>query len=229
MKMPSLRALAAVAAALLAAACSVLQAPQAPAPAIFVLDTAIAPAAAGPKRDLVLAVATPRAWPGFDTAQMAYARQPRQVEYFAKSAWADAPARMLAPVMVRALAQDGTFSAVVPWPAPVAADLRLDTEIVRLVQDFGTTPSRVELTMRVQLVDLRGKRVVAAQELSELEATGADDAAGGAAAADRALGRMLRRLADFCAERSPTPAGVAPGGGARGGLDRAQRPPEAPG
>jgi cholesterol transport system auxiliary component len=200
MKMP--RALAAFALGLVAAACSVLPGPTAQAPATFVLDTTLAPTVPGPKRDLVLAVATPRAWPGYDTPQMAYMRRPREIEYYARSAWADAPARMLGPVMVRALAQDGTFSAVVPWPAPVAADLRLDTEVVRLVQDFGTTPSRVELAMRAQVVDLRSKRVLGAGEWTELETAATDDAAGGVAAADRALGRLLRRLADFCAERS---------------------------
>jgi hypothetical protein len=52
--------------------------------------------------------------------------------------------------------------------------------------------------MRAQLVDLASKRVLAAQEWTEIEAAASDDAAGGAAAADRALARMLRSLADFC-------------------------------
>lgn len=198
--MPSLHLAAVVALGLVAGACSVLPAPPAQERTVYLLDTVLASAPAGPKRDLVLAVAPPRAWPGFDTPQMAYMRRPREIEYFSKNAWADAPSRMLAPVVARALAQDGRFSAVVPLSAQVVADLRLDTEIVRLVQDFGTSPSRVELTMRAQLVDLRGRRVVAAREMTELETAAIDDAAGGAAAADRALARMLRRLADFCAE-----------------------------
>jgi cholesterol transport system auxiliary component len=200
--MRSLRVAAIVALALVAGACSVLPAPPAQERTIYLLDTALPQAPAGPKRDLVLAVAPPRAWPGFDTAQMAFMRRPREIEYFSRNAWADAPSRMLAPVVARALAQDGRFAAVVPLPAQLAADLRLDTEIVRLLQDFGASPSRVELTMRAQLIDVQGRRVVAAREMTELEPAGTDDAAGGAAAADRALARMLRRLADFCAEGS---------------------------
>jgi cholesterol transport system auxiliary component len=109
---------------------------------------------------------------------------------------------MLAPVVARALAADGRFAAIVLLPAQASADLRLDTEIVRLVQDFGASPSRVHLTVRAQLVDLRTKRVVASQEFSESEPAASDDAAGGAGAANRALGRMLRRLADFCGATS---------------------------
>ena len=90
MKIPFPRALAALASGLIATACSVLPGPPAVAPATFVLDTAIAPGATAPKRDRVLAVATPRAWPGYDTPQMAYMRRPRELEYYAKSAWADA-------------------------------------------------------------------------------------------------------------------------------------------
>jgi cholesterol transport system auxiliary component len=113
------------------------------------------------QRDLVLEVALPRAWPGFDTAQMAYVRQPYELDYFAASRWADTPPRMLGPLLARALEQTGSFRAVVQMPSTVPADFRVDTELVRLQQDFGVRPSRVELTLRVQLIDVRGKRVAA--------------------------------------------------------------------
>jgi cholesterol transport system auxiliary component len=187
---------------LLLSACSALQAPQTQTPTIYLLE---APPAAGPeqpKRDLVLAVSPPRAWPGFDTPQMAYVRQPQQLDYFVKNRWADAPSRMLAPILARTLALDGRFLAVVPMPSVVPADLRLDTEIMRLLQDFSTQPSRAQFTVRAQLTDLRSKRVLATREFNEIETASNDDAAGGVSAANRALGRMLRQLADFCAEQS---------------------------
>jgi cholesterol transport system auxiliary component len=187
---------------LLAGACGVLQAPQVQAPAVYLLE---APAAAGPglpKQDWVLAVSAPRAWPGFDTPQMAYVERPHELAYFMKNRWADAPARMLAPVLLRTLGSDGRFAAVVPATGGVPADLRLDTEIVRLFQDFGARPSRAQLTLRAQLVDLHTKRVLATQEFNEFETAASDDAAGGAAAANRALGRVLGRIVAFCVEPS---------------------------
>ena len=182
--------------------CAALPAPRAETPRIYLLEARLASGPERPKRDLVLAVSPPRAWPGFDTSGMAYLRQPHELDYFVKNRWADAPSRMLGPVLARALEQDGNFRAVVPMPGVVPADLRLDTEIVRLLHDFSAQPSRVRLTLRAQLVDLRDKRMLAAREFDETETASSDDAAGGAGAANRALERMLRQLADFCAGQS---------------------------
>jgi len=54
----------------------------------------------------------------------------------------------------------------------------------------------------VQLVDLREGRVLAAAQFEETQNAPSEDAYGGVIAANRALQRMLARVADFCAERS---------------------------
>ena len=176
--------------------------PRAEAPAIYVLDARPAAKPARPQRDLMLVVSAPRARAGFDTAQMAFVREPHELEYFAKSRWADTPSRMLAPLLVQALEQTGGFRAVVQAPSAVPADLRLDTELIRLQQNFGTRPPQVEIALRAQLVDLRSRRVLATAEFEEVEPTTREDAYGGVIAANRALQRLLARLADFSAEQS---------------------------
>jgi cholesterol transport system auxiliary component len=188
--------------AVLLAGCVGMQPPQAEAPAIYVLDARPAAKPARPQRDLMLVVSAPRARAGFDTAQMAFVREPHELEYFAKSRWADTPSRMLAPLLVQALEQTGGFRAVVQAPSAVPADLRLDTELIRLQQNFGTRPPQVEIALRAQLVDLRSRRVLATAEFEEVEPTTREDAHGGVIAANRALQRLLARLADFSAEQS---------------------------
>jgi cholesterol transport system auxiliary component len=179
-----------------------MQPPQTEAPAIYVLDARPAERPARPQRDLVLVFSVPRARAGFDTAQMAFVRVPYELEYFAKSRWADTPSRMLAPLLVQALEQAGGFRAVVQAPSAVPADLRLDTELVRLQQNFATRPPQIELALRAQLVDVRSRRVLATAEFEEIEPATREDAYGGVIAANRALQRLLARLADFAAERS---------------------------
>ena len=188
--------------AVLLAGCVGMQPPQAEAPAIYVLDARPAAKPARPQRDLMLVVSAPRARAGFDTAQMAFVREPHELEYFAKSRWADTPSRMLAPLLVQALEQTGGFRAVVQAPSAVPADLRLDTELIRLQQNFGTRPPQVEIALRAQLVDLRSRRVLATAEFEEVEPTTREDAYGGVIAANRAVQRLLARLADFSAEQS---------------------------
>jgi len=188
--------------ALLMAGCAALQPPRIENPTLYVLDAQPAAAAQRPQRDLVLAVDPPRARPGYSTPQMAYVRQPHKLDYYAKNRWVDTPARMLAPLLARALAQSGGFRAVVHAPSSVAADLRLDTELIRLQQDFTTQPSRVQLTLRALLVDVRTRQALAAEEFDEIETAPSDDAYGGAIAANRALQRLLGQLSSFCTVES---------------------------
>ncbi|MDO9372078.1 MAG: ABC-type transport auxiliary lipoprotein family protein [Gammaproteobacteria bacterium] len=173
-------------------------APQVQSSNIYVLDARPAIKAAQAKRDLVLAVSLPRARPGFDTPQMAYVRQPHTLDYFAANQWADTPARMLWPLLAQALEQAGSFRAVVQTPGVVPVDVRLDPELIRLQHDFSTQPSRIQLTLRAQLIDVRSKRVLAVKLFDEAENAASDDAYGGVTAANRALQRVLAQLADFC-------------------------------
>jgi len=194
------RAAAGLAALALLAACAAVQPPPADHASTYVLEAKPAGGALRPKRDLVLEVSAPRARPGFDTPRMAYTQRPNALEYFARNRWADTPARMLAPLLAQALEQSGGFRAVVQAPSLAAAGLRLDTELVRLQQDFGTQPSRIRFTLRAQLIDVGARRVLASAEFDETEAAPSDDPYGGVIAANRALARLLERVSAFCAE-----------------------------
>jgi len=198
------RGTAGIAAVALLAACSAIQPPEVEHANAFVLEALPAAGAPRPKRDLVLEVSQPRARPGFDTPQMAYTQRANALEYFAKNRWADTPARMLAPLIAQALDQSGGFRAVVQAPSLATAELRLETELVRLQQDFGARPSRVRLTLRAQLIDADARRVLASAEFDESEVAPSDDPYGGVIAANRALARLLERLATFCAETPAT-------------------------
>lgn len=195
-------ALAAIALASLGAGCSLWPATTpAEAPTLHLLDArpvVVTP----PRRDLVLAVSPLRAAPGADSAAMLYLRQPNVLEPYATHRWADTPARLMAPLLLRALDDAGGFRAVVTTASAVPAALRLDTEIVRLRQSFLTRPSRVELTLRAQLLDVPLRRVLATRYIDLTQETASDDAPGGASAANVALAQALAQLAQFCAEAS---------------------------
>ena len=188
--------------ATLLAGCTAMRPPRVENPTLYLLDAQPAAVAGRLRRELTLAVDLPRARSGFATPQMAYVREPHKLDYYAKSRWVDTPARMLAPLLAQALAQSGDFRAVVLAPSSVAADLRLDTELIRLQQDFATQPSRVQLTLRVQLIDVKADKVLAARKFDEVESAPSDDAYGGVIAANRALRRLLGGLEEFCVAAS---------------------------
>lgn len=186
--------------ALLAGCGSLLPKPAVP-PVLYALDdvtvvVAVQPAASAP----TLIVSTPRAAAGFDTRHIVYQRQAHQLDYFAQSQWADTPAQMLAPMLLRALERGGAFRAVLAAPAAAAGDYRLDTELIRLQQDFSATPSRVRLTLRAVLVDTATRRAMAAREFDLSLPAPSEDTYGGVRAANQAAQQLLSELAAFCAQ-----------------------------
>jgi len=187
---------------LLLAGCTGLPAPQAASQTIYILEAQRVMKPAQVKRNLVLAISVPDARPGFDTPQIAYVQQPHELNYFVTSQWADTPAHMLGPLLVQAIEQTGGFRAVVQSPDAIPADVRLDIELIRLWHNFATRPSQVQLTLRAQLIDVRGQRVLAVKQFDESENAASENAYGGVMAANRALQRVLDQLADFCVSES---------------------------
>lgn len=189
----------------LLAACTGLQ----PQPALeqktFLLEAGPAANPPHPIADLIIEVDMPRARAGYDSDQMAYTRRAGEIEYFTRSRWADTPAHMLAPALAQALEASGAFRTVVRAPSPVSGNLRLDTELIRLQQDFSVHPSRVDIAVRALLIGRSPAGVLASAQFEEVEPAPSNDPYGGVIAANRALSRLVGRIAEFCAAQLPKP------------------------
>lgn len=182
---------------------SLLPEPAAP-PALFTLsaesEASAAPARTPRATAPTMIVNLPRAAPGFDTTQIVYVRRLYEIEYFAHNQWVDTPSNMLAPMMVHAIERSGAFHAVLGAPTSATGQLRLETELVRLQQDFSTSSSHVRLTLRAALVDTTSRRVIASREFDARVNAPSDDPYGGVIAAQRAASQVMAGLAAFCAE-----------------------------
>ncbi len=177
----------------LLAGCSALQAPHTEYTHLYLLD-AQPTTTVGTQHNRVLAVSPTTARSGYDTPQIAYLRQPLELEYFATHRWADTPAHMIKPLLIQTLTPK--YAAVAA--GQVSANFRLDTELIRLQQDFTAQPSRVQITLRAQLIDVQEKRIIAVREFDATEPSASEDAYGGVLAANRALLRILTKIAEFC-------------------------------
>ena len=203
---------------LLASGCSgLLPKPVAP-PSVYVLEgareTQAAPRAAasalasGSAPTLLLSAT--RSAPGYGSQHIVYVRVAHQLEHFAHSEWVDSPARMLEPLLVAALEQTGTFRAVGSATSAIVGELRLDTEVLRLQQEFGGGPSRVRFTLRASLTDNTTRQVISTREFDATAAADSDDPYGGVVAANRVVQQVLQQVASYCVEaaaRKPTERG----------------------
>ena len=206
--MIAMRAISAALVLSCAGGCAALKSTVSQPPHLYSLDLAredgsVRPVAAQvPAAGPTLVVTPPHAAAGFDSRRMIYLRQADKPEYFAHNEWVDTPARMLAPLIVAAVEGRGAYRAVVGTPSPASGELRLDTEILRLQQDFTASPSRVRFTLRATLVESATRRVVATREFDAVVPAPSEDPHGGVVAAGGAVKKVLHDLALFCAEEA---------------------------
>ncbi|MCV2356473.1 ABC-type transport auxiliary lipoprotein family protein [Paucibacter sp. B2R-40] len=143
-----------------------------------------------------LRINAPLAAAGFDSRRLIYLREPYRLDYFAKHEWADTPARMLAPLLLAAFDAGGRFRVVTGANSAASAEFSIDTEIIRLQQDFSQSPSQAQLTLRASLLDNATRRVLASREFDARVAAPSEDAAGGVKAVNLALKQVLKDLVE---------------------------------
>lgn len=154
----------------------------------------------------VLLVGQPQPHPGFESPRMVYLTRPYELEFYAANQWADAPARLFAPLLVQAVSQTGTWRAVIALPSSVRGDYRLDSSGFVLQQEFVRRPSRVRMSLRGQLIDLKESRVVSTKVFEVEEAAPSEDAYGGVLAANQATATMLAQITSWlqsCVRHAP--------------------------
>lgn len=145
----------------------------------------------------VLLVNLPEGQSGFDTERIAYLRRPHEVSYYAESEWAAPPARMLAPLLVRALEGTRLWRAVVRVPSAVRGDYRIDSDQLSIAQEFFQRPSRIRLTLRAELIDLQRAAPIGTKRFEIVEEAPSDDAYGGVLAANLAVAKLLEALSEW--------------------------------
>jgi cholesterol transport system auxiliary component len=195
-----------------AGGCSLLKPTASPTPPTYYsLDAShtaatVAPRATG-TAPYALIVNETQAAAGFDSQRIIYVRQPHKLEYFAHSEWVDPPARMISSLIVGALEKSGAFRAVVSAPGSASGELRLETEVLLLQQEFAVSPSQVRFALRVYLVEDNTRRVVGTRDIEAVAPAPSDDPYGGVQAANAAVQNVLDQLTAFCAQ---TAAGWQP-------------------
>jgi cholesterol transport system auxiliary component len=182
-------------------ACSILNRPEPATKNAYLLQgtqTAESTVTAATARHcLELRVSPPAAAPGFTTSGMMYVTEPPRLDYFARNEWVDTPARMLGAMIESRLDTAGLFGAIVSGATDIRTDLRLDTQLLRLAQEFEGDGSRVVLVVKVTVIDVTKRASLGSRTFSYAEPAPAANPEAGAQAANRAADRFMDDLLLF--------------------------------
>jgi cholesterol transport system auxiliary component len=144
-----------------------------------------------------LLVMQPSAVDGYDTNQMLYVNKPFELSAFADNSWMSPPVTMLLPLMIRSIESSHYFYAVTSDLNASKTDYRLESQLIRLQQNFLVKPSQIQLIMRVMLIHSADSHVLATTTLYESIACPSDTPLGGVIAANQAARRLTAQITHF--------------------------------
>lgn len=156
-----------------------------------------------PDDSTTIMVLQPETVPVYDTTQMAYARCKFQIAYYAKNQWAETPAQMLQPLIVKTLLNTHHYHGVVTAPFVGNYDYSLNTQILELLQDYSSPCHPVvRLMVHAQINGVTTSEVIAAKDFVICVPMCHHTPYGGVLAANLATEIFLQQLAEFCVRKT---------------------------
>jgi len=151
-----------------------------------------------PQANWQLAVETPVASGGIDSAKIALARTPLTLDYFARANWTDTAPRMVQTLLVESFENTGRIVAVGRESTSLRPDylLKVDLREFQAESAPGAPPiARVRLAVR--LVRMPDRTVVGSFAHEARQPATAGDMQNIVLAFDEALGSVLRRVVEW--------------------------------
>lgn len=149
------------------------------------------------KHKISLLISQPDAVVNYQTEQMLYVTKPYTLNAFVHNAWANPPAQMLFPLLIKTMQESNFFYAVSSTPYADRADYRLDTQLIDLHQNFLVKPSVLEFEVKSVVTHLEDNRVVASRIFKLCIPCPQETPYGGVIAANQAVKRWTARLTTF--------------------------------
>jgi ABC-type uncharacterized transport system auxiliary subunit len=168
----------------------------------YVLEVpACKPAEAGVASTLPeLLVADPLASTLVNSQRILFGRNDGTRGSYQLAAWTEPPPRRFALLMIDRLGCSGLFSAVTRKSTLTGARFLLNSEIIDLYHDISVTPGEARVAVRMELVDLVGRKIVADRTFERKVPVASFDANGAIDAMRDATARVLDDTAAWLVE-----------------------------
>lgn len=142
-------------------------------------------------------VGVPEATAGLETEQMWYMKSPYEARAFVHNSWSNTPAEMLYPLMVQSLNDTHAFSVVSVGSHAENFRYRVNTDILKLIQNFLVNPSQMQVTISAIITDTADGRPIASKFFRYQVRCPANSPYGGAVATNQIMARFTSELSQF--------------------------------
>lgn len=179
------------------AGCSLLSPVKSVPDTTYVIDASPHPMVRKPSKIISVYVPETQTDTVYNTKKMAYSMQPYNVSYYAQHHWVATPGQMIQPLIVKTLQDTGYFHTVDPVPTGAHYDYIVATHLSKLRQLFLCDSTVVELTFRVEIINVEISQVVATKRYTIVVHSPFNSAYGEAVATNKAMYQLLNEMSNF--------------------------------
>ena len=141
-----------------------------------------------------LLVLHPDTNPVYDSKRIAFTLKPHQVTYYNHSHWAQPPAVMLEPLMVKTLQRSKRYKSVLTPPYAGTYSFALRTQIQELRIDYTSRVPVVHMVLQAQLINAKTNNLISSREFSSIVPMSACNPYAAVIAANSATRRILSKM-----------------------------------
>lgn len=142
-------------------------------------------------------ISLPEAIPGYQSNHMLYKKKPHTLSHFAHNNWISSPANMLYPLIIQSIENSHYFFAVASGPDADKTDYRVDTQLIKLQQNFLKKPSVIEFVVKGVVTHIPDNQVVSSRMFTQIVACPQESPYGGVVAANQAAQAFTKHLLAF--------------------------------
>lgn len=171
----------------------------------YTIDTDTASYKATHKSADTLLVASVQVPPELEEDGMLYVQEAHQIQYFTQNRWVAPPAKMLQPLIVRALEQTNYYQAVVAPPSIGIINYTLMVSLDKFQQVFANNTSVMDISMSVTVINNQSRKIVAHRVFAARAPTQGGTPYAGVLTANAIFSRLLNQIAEFTVSATPAP------------------------
>lgn len=146
---------------------------------------------------ITLLVTQPSADPGYQSEEIVYVNKEFQLNHYSKNVWVAPPSQLLLPLLVESLRNTNYFHAVVSPPYVGDTDLRLETQLLKLQQEFFSKRSHVRLSLQVNLINNHTNKIISTRTFNSIMEARTMGPYGGVVAANQATEALMQQITAF--------------------------------
>ena len=151
-----------------------------------------------------LLVASVQVPPELEEDGMLYVQEAHQVQYFTQNRWVAPPAKMLQPLIIRALEQTNYFQAVVAPPSIGIMNYTLMVSLDKFQQVFANNASVMDISLSATVINNQSRKIVAHRVFAARAPTASATPYAGVLAANEIFSRLLHDIAEFTVAATPS-------------------------